>query len=91
MGCVRKKLCDPHAVCSSVGLSHEDNLTKSRLLSLSALGTQTTSGEISYKQVEETLQVRDSRLLIALQGHLCGASLCTYNLKKSLVDLLFAL
>jgi translation initiation factor 3 subunit M len=47
------------ALLKKLGLSHEDNLTKSRLLSLSALGTQTTSGEISYKQVEETLQIEE--------------------------------
>eukprot|EP00243_Klebsormidium_subtile_P003068 TRINITY_DN16214_c0_g1_i1.p1 TRINITY_DN16214_c0_g1~~TRINITY_DN16214_c0_g1_i1.p1 ORF type:complete len:415 (+),score=133.81 TRINITY_DN16214_c0_g1_i1:212-1456(+) len=47
------------ALLQKLGLSHEDNLTKSRLLSLSALGAQTSSGEISYKQVEETLLIEE--------------------------------
>jgi len=43
-------------------LSQEGVLTKVRLLSLAALGSESNSGEISYAQVKQTLQVEESEV-----------------------------
>ena len=45
---------DVVAACS---LSHDECVAKMRLMSLAALGTESAAGQVTYQQVQETLQV----------------------------------
>ena len=48
---------DSSDVLAAHGLSHDDCMAKMRLMSLAALGTESTSGNVPYALVRETLQV----------------------------------
>lgn len=47
---------------SKLNLSHDDIVTKMRLMSLAALGSESQSGEIPYALVKDTLQINDDEV-----------------------------